>query len=344
MRVLVTGGCGFIGSALCRHLVHNPRFSIYNLDALTYAANVQSLKSIDGKSNYDFIEGNICDRELVSQILEKNRIEGIIHLAAESHVDRSIDSPDAFLKTNIMGTYTLLEAARTYLDKATEVIQKNFTFLHVSTDEVFGDLEEEDSAFTETTAYAPSSPYSASKAASDHLVRAWGRTFNLPIKITNCSNNYGPYQFPEKLIPLMIIEALNGNALPVYGKGLNIRDWLHVDDHVKALEKVFIEGKLGQTYNIGGNAERRNIDIVETICTVLNKFKPRSDGQSYSKQIAFVTDRLGHDKRYAINAGKIATELNWQPSYSFEDGLQDTIKWYLENQHWWEAFLAGREK
>ena len=341
MKILVTGGCGFIGSAFCRHLVSNPNNFIYNIDALTYAAEPRSLASIDTKPNYQFIKGNICDKELVQRIFKEHGIESVIHLAAESHVDRSIDAPDVFLQTNIMGTYIMLEAARAYFVQASDQIQQNFTFLHVSTDEVYGDLEEDDPAFSETTTYLPSSPYSASKAASDHLVRAWGRTFNLPIKITNCSNNYGPYQFPEKLIPLIIIEALNGNPLPVYGEGLNIRDWLHVDDHVQALEAVFTKGKIGETYNIGGNAERRNIDIVKTICSLLDKLKPRIDGQPYCKQIKFVTDRPGHDKRYAINAEKIATNLNWYPSRTFEEGLRDTVKWYLENEQWWKPLLQG---
>lgn len=342
MKILITGGCGFIGSALCRHLITNTELSIYNLDALTYAADPRSLLAIADNPKYHFIEGNICDSELVSEVLVQNNIEGIIHLAAESHVDRSINAPGVFLQTNIMGTYTLLEAARTYLNKASPQIQNNFTFLHVSTDEVYGDLEIQEPAFTETTAYSPSSPYSASKAASDHLVRAWGRTFDLNIKITNCSNNYGPFQFPEKLIPLMTIQALMGKPLPVYGNGSNIRDWLHVDDHAQALETVFLKGKLGETYNIGGNAERKNIDIVNAICNLLDKLNPRQDGNSYSKQITFVTDRLGHDKRYAINPEKIASDLNWHPKHTFENGLEDTVKWYLNNQEWWKTHLIQK--
>lgn len=340
MKILITGGCGFIGSALCRHLVSSTDHILYNLDSLTYAADPRSLDSIDENRNYSFIQGNICDGELVKQILETNEIEGIIHLAAESHVDRSINAPDIFLQTNIMGTYTLLEATRAYVEKAPQAIRNSFTFLHVSTDEVYGDLEEDEPAFTESTAYSPSSPYSASKAASDHLVRAWGRTFDLNIKITNCSNNYGPYQFPEKLIPLMIIQALMGKPLPVYGDGLNIRDWLHVEDHAQALETVFLNGTFGETYNIGGNAERRNIDIVHTICDLLDKHQQRTDGKSYREQINFVTDRLGHDKRYAIDPDKIATDLNWQPKRTFEEGLENTVQWYLRNQQWWKPHLT----
>lgn len=344
MRILVTGGCGFIGSALCRRLVANSNYTVFNLDALTYAAAPRSLTSIEFNSNYHFVHGNICNSELVIDLLQSEQIEGIIHLAAESHVDRSINAPNVFLQTNIMGTYSLLEASRTHLNNTEKNVADNFTFLHVSTDEVYGDLEADDPAFSETTAYHPSSPYSASKASSDHLVNAWGRTFNLPIKITNCSNNYGPYQFPEKLIPLMVIEALSGNPLPVYGQGLNIRDWLHVEDHVDALETVFLKGSVGETYNIGGNAERKNIDIVEMICNVLDDLQPREGGISYKEQIEFVLDRPGHDRRYAVNTDKINSQLGWRPYHSFEEGLKVTIIWYLENREWWEPLLSGRQK
>ena len=342
MRLLITGGCGFIGSALCRKLVKNPEYSVYNLDALTYAADPASLNSIEHLPNYTFIKGDIRDSQLVSEILAHHEIDAIMHLAAESHVDRSIDGPKIFLETNIIGTYSLLQAATQYMNSSPGL--ENFRFLHVSTDEVYGDLEEEDAAFCETNAYRPSSPYSASKAASDHLVHAWGRTYNLPVLITNCSNNYGPYQFPEKLIPLMIITALQGKPLPVYGDGRNIRDWLHVEDHVEALEAVLRSGKIGETYNIGGNAERRNIDIVKLICTTLDKQRPRPDGKSYHDQISFVTDRPGHDRRYAINAAKINKQLGWQPVHTFTDGIEKTIRWYLENEAWWKPHLQGKQK
>ena len=338
MNILVTGGCGFIGSAVCRHFARNPATNIVNLDALTYAAEPRSLASIDDQRNYTFVKGDINDTELVLKLLEQNDITSIVHLAAESHVDRSIDGPDVFLKTNIIGTYSLLQASRQYLADR-PAIKNDFRFLHVSTDEVYGDLEDTDPAFTECTAYAPSSPYSASKAASDHLVSAWNRTFGVPVLITNCSNNYGPYQFPEKLIPLMIINAISGKHLPVYGDGKNIRDWLHVEDHAKGLETVLTRGLPGQTYNIGGNSEWRNIDIVETICRTLDRISPRSDGKSYSAQISFVTDRPGHDRRYAVSCEKIKEQLGWEPDHSFEKGLQETIQWYLENRAWWEPLM-----
>ena len=338
MNILVTGGCGFIGSAVCRHFAQNSATSIVNLDALTYAAEPRSLASIEDQSNYTFVKGDINDTELVLKLLEQNDITSIVHLAAESHVDRSIDGPDVFLKTNIIGTYSLLQASRQYLANR-PAVKNDFRFLHVSTDEVYGDLEDTDPAFTECTAYAPSSPYSASKAASDHLVSAWNRTFGVPVLITNCSNNYGPYQFPEKLIPLMIINAISGKHLPVYGDGKNIRDWLHVGDHAKGLETVLTKGLPGQTYNIGGNSEWRNIDIVETICRTLDKIAPRSDGKSYSAQISFVTDRPGHDRRYAVSCEKIKEQLGWQPDHNFENGLQETIQWYLENRAWWEPLM-----
>ncbi|MEM9279427.1 MAG: dTDP-glucose 4,6-dehydratase [Pseudomonadota bacterium] len=338
MNILVTGGCGFIGSALCRYLVANTSNQVVNLDALTYAAEPRSLSSIEQQPNYLFVQGDINDTELVLRLLNETRIDSIAHLAAESHVDRSIDGPEIFLKTNVMGTYSLLQAVRRYISDNPER-SETFRFLHVSTDEVYGDLREDDPAFTETTAYKPSSPYSASKAASDHLVSAWGRTFQVPILITNCSNNYGPYQFPEKLIPLMIITALSNGQLPVYGDGRNIRDWLHVEDHAKGLDLVLNQGKPGETYNIGGKSERRNIEIVNMICQTLDELTPRADGKSYSEQITFVKDRPGHDHRYAVSCNKIEQELGWQPEQSFESGLQATIEWYLDNRPWWEPLM-----
>ena len=339
MQILVTGGCGFIGSAVCRRLVEKSGHRVVNLDALTYAAEPRSLDSIAEHENYSFVEGNILDTDLVARLLTQHQIDAVMHLAAESHVDRSIDGPGVFLETNIMGTFSLLRAARTYLNQLAAEQQERFRFLHVSTDEVYGDLGESDPAFSETTAYRPSSPYSASKAASDHLVRAWSRTYDLPVLITNCSNNYGPHQFPEKLIPLMIIQALHGNKLPVYGDGRNIRDWLHVDDHADALETVLLNGTIGETYNIGGNAERRNIDIVNGICQMLDEMNPRPDGNSHTELINFVKDRPGHDRRYAINAEKIDLDLGWTPKHTFEDGLRETVRWYLDNRQWWEPLL-----
>ena len=337
--VLVTGGAGFIGSALVRLLVLEEQVTVINLDALTYAANLNSLRAVDGKTNYTFVHGDICDGALVAQLLEQHRPDCIIHLAAESHVDRSIDGPSAFMQTNILGTYSLLEAARTYWSGLPDSAKDSFRFHHVSTDEVYGSLGAE-GLFEETTAYAPNSPYSASKASSDHLVRAWHHTYGLPVVTTNCSNNYGPYQFPEKLIPLMILNGLEGKPLPVYGKGDNIRDWLHVEDHARALWLVAQKGRLGEVYNIGGDAERQNITVVETICDLLDK--QLSDGSSRRDLITYVTDRPGHDARYAIDFSKLTQELGWRPQESFESGLEKTVAWYLENREWWGDIRSGR--
>ncbi len=328
MTLFITGGCGFIGSELIRQAVGQGR-DVVNIDALTYAANPASLASVENKSNYHFKQIDIRDRASLNNAFRDMKPEAIIHLAAESHVDRSIDGADDFISTNITGTFNLLECARTH----------NSQFLHVSTDEVYGDLSNSDPAFTESTSYAPSSPYSASKAASDHLVRAWGRTYDLPILITNCSNNYGPYQFPEKLIPVVILSCLAEKPIPVYGKGENIRDWLYVGDHARALLSVLDKGNLGETYNVGGNNERRNIDLVKTICTIMDSERPRSSG-SYSDLITFVTDRPGHDRRYAVNASKIKNALNWKPSISADEGFAQTVKWYLNNRDWWQPLLS----
>jgi len=328
MTLLITGGCGFIGSELIRQAAAQGR-DIVNIDALTYAANPASLASIDDYKNYRFQQLDIRDAAKLDTLFSDIKPDAVIHLAAESHVDRSIDGAGDFVTTNINGTFNLLEAARKYGVK----------FLHVSTDEVYGDLSDSDPAFTETTAYAPSSPYSASKAASDHLVRAWGRTYDLPVFITNCSNNYGPYQFPEKLIPVIILSCLFEKPIPVYGKGENIRDWLYVGDHARALLSVLDDGTLGETYNIGGNNERRNIDLVHTICAIMDAERPRSSG-TYSDLIEFVTDRPGHDRRYAVNAAKIKTQLGWAPSTSGDEGFAATVRWYLENRDWWEPLLS----
>lgn len=341
MRYLITGGAGFIGSAVCRRLAANPENTVVNLDKLTYAGTLTSLRAIENSHNYKFVQADICDGAAVSEILAGNDIDIVMHLAAESHVDRSIDGPDAFINTNIMGTFELIKAARAYYEQLPADRAERFRFHHVSTDEVFGDLPFDSGIFTETTPYAPSSPYSASKAASDHLVMAWHETYKLPVVLSNCSNNYGPYQFPEKLIPVMILNGLAGLELPVYGAGANVRDWLHVEDHAAALETVATKGVPGQSYNIGGNAERRNVDVVKAICSILDEKKPLGSGKSYSDQIKFVTDRPGHDRRYAIDSGKIKKELGWEPTRTFEEGLADTIDWYLENEWWWKPL---REK
>ena len=328
MTLFITGGCGFIGSELIRQAVGQGR-DVVNIDALTYAANPASLASVENSSNYSFKQIDIRDRVSLNQAFKDIKPGAVIHLAAESHVDRSIDGADDFISTNITGTFNLLECARA----------QNSQFLHVSTDEVYGDLSNSDPAFTESTSYAPSSPYSASKAASDHLVRAWGRTYDLPILITNCSNNYGPYQFPEKLIPVVILSCLAEKPIPVYGKGENIRDWLYVGDHARALLTVLDKGTNGETYNVGGNNERRNIDLVKTICTIMDSERPRSSG-SYSDLITFVTDRPGHDRRYAVNASKIKNALNWKPSISADEGFEQSVKWYLNNRDWWQPLLS----
>ncbi|MEY4237804.1 MAG: dTDP-glucose 4,6-dehydratase [Pseudomonadota bacterium] len=341
MKILVTGGAGFIGSALVRHLIGESGHEVLNLDKLTYAGVLESLDEVAGNPRYSFVQGDICDGELVGRLLAEFQPDVIAHLAAESHVDRSIDGPGEFIQTNVVGTFTMLQQALGYWQGLAAARQAAFRFHHISTDEVFGSLGE-DGFFTETTPYDPRSPYSASKAGSDHLVRAWGHTYGLPVLVTNCSNNYGPYHFPEKLIPLIIIRALAGEALPVYGDGSNVRDWLFVEDHARALRRVFEAGVPGETYNIGGNSERRNIEVVRAICAALDARRPRADGKPYAEQITFVADRPGHDQRYAIDAGKIARELGWQPEVNFEDGIASTVEWYLARRDWWEPILQRR--
>ena len=336
MRILITGGAGFIGSALIRHLIGNTGHEVLNLDKLTYAGNLESLRSVALDTRYEFVQGDIADQPLLGALLERFQPEAIMHLAAESHVDRSIDGPAAFIQTNIVGTYSLLEAARAWWSKLPTAQREAFRFHHISTDEVYGDLHGADDLFSETTPYAPSSPYSASKAASDHLVRAWQRTYGLPVLITNCSNNYGPFHFPEKLIPLVILNALAGKPLPVYGNGEQVRDWLFVDDHARALLKVVSAGKVGETYNIGGHNEQKNIEVVRGICALLEELAPRrpSGVARYADLITFVQDRPGHDLRYAIDAGKIERELGWVPEETFDSGLRKTVQWYLDNLEW----------
>ncbi len=338
MRILVTGGAGFIGSALVRHLIENTEHDVLNFDKLTYAGTLTSLSSVASSPRYRFRQGDICDEQTVVGAIEDFQPDVITHLAAESHVDRSIDGPGTFIQTNVVGTYTMLAAALEYWRKLPTDRAQSFRFHHISTDEVFGSLGET-GYFTETTPYDPRSPYSASKAGSDHLVSAWGHTFGLPVLITNCSNNYGPYHFPEKLIPLMIVKALAGEPLPVYGNGTNVRDWLYVEDHVRALQCVFEKGVPGQTYNVGGNSERRNIDVVKTVCEILDRLQPRDDRQSYIEQLTYVSDRPGHDQRYAIDAAKIGNELGWKPAESFESGIEKTVAWYLANRDWWKELL-----
>jgi dTDP-glucose 4,6-dehydratase len=340
--LLVTGGAGFIGSALCRHLVGTGRYRVVNLDKLTYAGNLASLAEVEASPNYRFIQGDIADGELVLSLLREERAEAIIHLAAESHVDRSIDGPSDFIDTNIVGTFRLVEAALRYWQGLEGDAKAAFRFHHVSTDEVFGDLPFDSGVFTEETPYKPSSPYSASKAASDHIVHAWGHTYGLPVVISNCSNNYGPYHFPEKLIPLVILNALHERPLPVYGKGANVRDWLYVDDHARALELIATNGTPGETYLIGGRAERTNLQVVEAICDLLDERRPRDLGARYRDLITFVSDRPGHDRRYAIDPSKTERELGWRAEESFESGLAKTIDWYLAREDWWRPLREGR--
>ena len=333
-NILVTGGAGFIGSAVVRYLINSTDNRVLNIDKLTYAGNLESLASVNDNPRYQFLHADICDKVAMTKAFDDFEPDIVMHLAAESHVDRSIDGPMDFIQTNILGTYTLLEVARAYYQGLSDDKKHSFRFHHISTDEVYGDLEGTEDLFTEETSYSPSSPYSASKASSDHLVRAWHRTYGLPVVVTNCSNNYGPYHFPEKLIPLVILNALDGKPLPVYGDGKQIRDWLYVEDHARALYLVATTAKVGETYNIGGHNEKQNIDVVKTICKILDNMKPREDGQSYTQQITFVKDRPGHDLRYAIDASKINKELGWQPQETFESGIQKTVEWYLNNLEW----------
>jgi dTDP-glucose 4,6-dehydratase len=341
MKILVTGGAGFIGSAVIRHIIQNTQDSVVNLDKLTYAGNLESLVHVQNDARYAFEQVDVCDAVELDRVFKQHKPDAVMHLAAESHVDRSIDGPSEFIQTNIVGTYTLLESARKYWGELSQEKKAEFRFHHVSTDEVYGDLEGPEDLFTEDTAYAPSSPYSASKASSDHLVRAWLRTYGFPMLVTNCSNNYGPYHFPEKLIPLVILNALEGKALPIYGKGNQVRDWLYVEDHSRALYKVVTEGVIGETYNIGGHNEKQNIEVVHTICDLLEELVPSNaysiaggSQNGFKGLITYVQDRPGHDIRYAIDASKIEKELGWTPKESFESGIRKTVKWYLENNKW----------
>jgi len=341
MRILVSGGAGFIGSALVRRLIEHTDYEVLVFDKLTYAGVLSSLEPVASSNRYHFVQADICDADAVSKVLGEFRPDIVAHLAAESHVDRSIDGPGEFVQTNLVGTFVMLNQALGYWRGLEDAAKASFRFHHISTDEVFGSLGDE-GLFTETTPYDPRSPYSASKAGADHLVRAWGHTYGLPVLVTNCSNNYGPYHFPEKLIPLIIIRALNGEALPVYGDGSNVRDWLFVDDHARALQAVFETGAPGETYNVGGNAERRNIEVVTTICSILDRLSPREDGRDYAEQITYVRDRPGHDHRYAIDASKIRADLGWTPSLTFEQGIEQTVRWYLDNRSWWQDILDAR--
>ena len=341
MKILLTGGAGFIGSAVVRHIIQTTNDIVLNIDKLTYAGNLESLKEVDQNPRYQFHQVDICDSLKLEQAFEQFQPDAVMHLAAESHVDRSIDGPAAFIQTNIVGTYTLLEVARKYWQSLNNTKKDAFRFHHISTDEVYGDLERTTELFTETTSYAPSSPYSASKASSDHLVRAWQRTYGLPTIVTNCSNNYGPYHFPEKLIPLVILNALDGKALPIYGKGDQIRDWLFVEDHARALYQVVTQGAVGETYNIGGHNEKQNIEVVKSICKILDELKPQANAQPYENLITFVKDRPGHDLRYAIDAAKIERELGWKPQETFETGIRKTVEWYLNNLDWCRRVQDG---
>lgn len=344
MTILVTGAAGFIGSNFVLDWFDFADEGVVSLDLLTYAGNLENLSLLSNNPHHHFIRGNIGDRNLISQLLKKYQVRAVVNFAAESHVDRSIHRPSDFIKTNIVGTYHLLESVRAYWDSLDENSKKAFRFLHVSTDEVYGSLEKSDPAFSETNRYEPNSPYSASKAASDHLVRAWHHTYGLPVLTTNCSNNYGPYHFPEKLIPLCILNALNDKPLPIYGDGQQVRDWLYVKDHCRAIRLVLEKGRLAETYNVGGKNEKTNLDVVKTLCSILDKLKPKVDGTKYENQITFVKDRFGHDRRYAINATKIEKELNWKPQETFETGIRKTVEWYLNNQDWVEHVVSGEYK
>ncbi len=339
--IFITGGAGFIGANFVHHWLRTRDEPLLVLDALTYAGNLESLADVQDDARYAFARVDICDRPAVAALLQAHRPRAVLHFAAESHVDRSIHGPGDFIRTNVTGTFELLEASRAYWSALGEAERAAFRFLHVSTDEVYGSLAPTDPAFTETTPYAPNSPYAASKAASDHLVRAWHHTYGLPVLTTNCSNNYGPYQFPEKLIPLMIHNALAGRPLPVYGDGQNVRDWLYVEDHCRAIARVLDAGRTGETYNVGGHNEVRNLDVVHTLCSLLDELRPRDDGGSYAAQIAFVADRPGHDRRYAIDAGKIGRELGWNPEETFASGLRRTVQWYLEHAGWVDHVTSG---
>jgi dTDP-glucose 4,6-dehydratase len=339
---MVTGGAGFIGSALCRHLIRDTGHSVINVDKLTYSANLASLADIEGSPRYAFVRADICDGRRMLAIMEEYRVDGILHLAAESHVDRSIDGPGTFIDTNIVGTYRLLEAARRYWQKLDPPRRSGFRFHQVSTDEVFGDLPLNAGIFIEESPYRPSSPYSASKAAADHLVLAWHHTYGPPVIVSNTSNNYGPHQFPEKLIPLMILNGAEGKPLPVYGRGDNVRDWIHVDDHVRALVMILTQGRVGEKYNVGARSERSNLAVVRALCDALDRHRPRNDGGSHHQLITFVADRPGHDRRYAVDPSKVEAEFGWRPALDFETALDDTVRWYLDNQAWWRPIREGR--
>lgn len=342
LNFMVTGGAGFIGSAVCRHLCANPAYRVVNVDKLTYAGNLASLRTLEGAANHRFVQADIGDQARMLDIMNTHQVDIVMHLAAESHVDRSIDGPAAFMETNVMGTFRLLEAALAHWRGLSGHRRERFRFHHVSTDEVFGDLPFDSGLFTEEARYAPSSPYSASKAAADHLVRAWGQTYGLPVVLSNCSNNYGPYHFPEKLIPLAILNALEDRPVPVYGTGENIRDWLFVDDHARALELVATKGRAGGSYNIGARAERSNLAIVQTICQMLDARRPLGKARSHRERISFVPDRPGHDRRYAVDATKIGCELGWEPAVGLDEGLARTVDWYLANEWWWRPLRARR--
>jgi dTDP-glucose 4,6-dehydratase len=344
MTILVTGAAGFIGSNFVLDWFNQSTEDVVSLDLLTYAGNLENLSSLKNNSRHHFIKGNIGDRELVSQLLQEHRVRAVLNFAAESHVDRSISGPGDFIETNIVGTYHLLESVRSYWNDLDENLKKDFRFLHVSTDEVYGSLSKTDPAFSETNRYEPNSPYSASKAASDHLVRAWHHTYGLPVITTNCSNNYGPYHFPEKLIPLCILNALNAKPLPIYGDGQQVRDWLYVKDHCSAIRRVLEKGRLGETYNVGGWNEKANLDVVKTLCAILDELNPKADGTKYESQITYVKDRPGHDKRYAIDATKLEKELGWKPQETFETGIRKTVEWYLANQDWVGHVVSGEYK